>query len=353
MPIALASYLSAQRVGAAGMILLSPEAILEYWLNAHPKVANALFYSGKHFTGTWPTWPHDLKKDLADRWAAMVKWYGQGMPSPDPSSFTDPLPKVAGDPAGNYDGFMMPAGRGRRMYLSHVANGLALETTGQLPWSITGYSAKHLTDLFSAELWFAYLKPPYTTVEGYYLEELASPATPAHVMRFFTANNILGTDAGDTVARLFGWCRILIHYYGVGGAPDEHAFWGPDAPPIPSSMLINGTNYTGGSQPLFGRYTMGCGGTAYFMKSVLRAVNIPVELGTPPCGHVMPLFPTINRALSHGDDPYDALAWFTAFDGFPVPELHEDPHHARSVESVVRSIDRSERLHQFCWTADG
>ena len=88
-------------------------------------------------------------------------------------------------------------------------------------------------------------------------------------------------------------------------------------------MLINGTNFTGLSQPIFGHYTMGCGGTAAFMKSVLRAVNIPVEMGTPPCGHVMPLFPTINRALSHGDDPYDRTAWFTAFPGWPVPSLEE------------------------------
>jgi hypothetical protein len=33
----------------------------------------------------------------------------------------------------------------------------------------------------------------------------------------------------------------------------------------------------------------------------------------------MPLFPTINRALSHGDDPYDWLPDCTAFDGWPVP----------------------------------
>src|SRR5947199_32720 len=39
-------------------------------------------------------------------------------------------------------------------------------------------------------------------------------------------------------------------------------------------MLINGTNFTGLSQPIFGHYTMGCGGTAAFMKSVLRAVNL-------------------------------------------------------------------------------
>lgn len=51
---------------------LSPEAMLCIWLGAHPKVANALYYDRKHFHGTWPQWPDALKKDLADRWAAMV-----------------------------------------------------------------------------------------------------------------------------------------------------------------------------------------------------------------------------------------------------------------------------------------
>ena len=255
----------------------------------------------------------------------MVAWYGAGMPSPDPPSFTDPIPRVNGDPSQNYDGFMMPADRGRHMYLSHVANGLALETTGKLPWSITGYSAQHLADLFSAEYWLIYLTPPDATIEGYYYEDLNTPATPAHVMRFFAANNIVGTSALDTVANLIGWCRILIHYYTetANVSPDDHAFWGPDAPPIPTSMIINGSNYTGHTPPIFGRYTMGCGGTAEFLKSVLRAVNIPVELGTPPCGHVMPIFPTINRALSHGDDPYDQMWKVTPFNGWPVPALEE------------------------------
>ena len=164
------------------------------------------------------------------------------------------------------------------------------------------------------------MKPPDVTVEGFYFGESTSPATPAHVMRFFTANNLLGTDALDTVGRLIGWCRILIHYYTINDQdPDIHAFWGPDVFPIPASMLINGTNFTGRTPPVFGRYTYGCAGTTGFLKSVLRAINIPVQLVVPTCGHTMPLFTTINRALSHGDDPYNSMPDCTAFDGWPVP----------------------------------
>jgi hypothetical protein len=320
MPIALAQHLSASRVNNAVLISLSPESMLTAWLTAHPKVANAMYYDGKHYHGTWPTWPDALKQDLAERWAAMVAWYGNNMPSPDPASFTDPIPKVQGDPSQNYDGFMMPAERGRHMYLSHVANGLALEMTGRLPWTITTYSQKHLEDLFTAQYWFVYLTPPDATIEGFYFEEPMSPATPAHVMRFLVANNLLGTSALDTVARLVGWCRILTHYFETNTNPnDPHLFWGPDAPPIPCEMLMNGSNYTGYTPPQFARYTMGCGGTTAFFKSLLRAVNIPVEEQTPPCGHAMPLFPTIKRALSHGDDPYNSFGKVTPYPGWPVP----------------------------------
>lgn len=324
MPIAVAQYLSVGRVNSGVLGALSPEAMLSLYLGGHNKIANAIYFSGQHVSGSaWPAWPDGLKKQLADRWEAMVTWYGHGMPTPDPQSFADPLPVDQGDPNWN-GGEMMPADRGRHMYLSHVANALALEMTGTLPWSLTDYSAKHLADLLSTTAWIVYLKPPDTTVEGYYFEEVMSPATPAHVMRFFKANDILGTSARDTVARLFGWCKILIHFYATQTQTnDPHLFWGPDAPPIPATMLINGSNYTGQTPPVPGRYTMGCGGTAGFMKSVLRAVNIPVEMGTPPCGHVMALFPTMNRAMSHGDDPYDRRAWFTEYPGWPVPALKE------------------------------
>ena len=321
MPIAISAHLSVERVDNSIINALSPESMLSLWLGSHPKVADALYYRGKNYSGAWPTWPDGLRKDLADRWAAMVDWYGAGMPSPDPPSFQDPIPRVNGDPSQNYDGFMMPAARGRHMYLAHVANGLALEMTGRVPWSIAGYSAEHLADLFSPVYWINYKEPPYVTIEGYYYENLMTPATPAHVMRFFTANDLVGTSALDTVARLVGWCRILWHYFTTqsGVDPDVHAFWGPDAPPIPASMMIDGTYFTGYDPPQFGHYTYGCAGTAEFMKSVLRALNIPVEVRVPPCGHTMPVFPTIHRALSHGDDPYDSIWDVTAFDGWPVP----------------------------------
>lgn len=324
MPIALASHLSVERVDNSIIHALSPESMLEIWLGAHPNIANALRYDGKNYYAAWSTWPKKLKEDLAARWKDMVDWYGSGMPHPAPSSFPDPIPvSPAGDT--NYGDFVMSAAHGRHVYLSHIANTLALEMTGKLPWSIAGYSQDDAKTLLSSWLWFQYVEPPNVTVEGYYFSEVHSPMTPAHVMRFLTSNDLLGTSALDTVARLFGWCRSLIHYFTntAGTEPDIHAFWGPDVFPIPASMLVKGTNYTGYDPPRFGHYTYGCAGTAGFMRTILRAVNIPVAIAVPPCGHTMAQFPTIDRAMSHGDDPYNSLWRVTEFPGWPAPSPEE------------------------------
>jgi hypothetical protein len=88
-------------------------------------------------------------------------------------------------------------------------------------------------------------------------------------------------------------------------------------------MLTKGTYDTGLNPPRFGHFTYGCAGTVNFMRSVLRAVNIPVAVVVPPCGHTMAQFPTIDRAISHGDDPYNASGKVTAFPGWPAPAPEE------------------------------
>jgi hypothetical protein len=89
--------------------------------------------------------------------------------------------------------------------------------------------------------------------------------------------------------------------------------------------LIDGTTYTGKlvSPPkTFGHFTIGCSGTTQFMRSVLRAVNIPVEARFGG-NHHMPFFPTVDRGLSHGDDPYNWRGDVTPFPGWPVPAKQE------------------------------
>ncbi len=96
-------------------------------------------------------------------------------------------------------------------------------------------------------------------------------------------------------------------------------FWGPMAPPISESQLIAGTTYTGPTGPTFGRFTEGCGGTAEFMMAALQAVNIPVQ-NLYTAGHATPVFPTVALAMTHGDDPYNAIGLVTPVPGFAQPQ---------------------------------
>lgn len=323
-----ANWLSASRVSDHCRNQSTIAAVLKCWLAEHPNVESELYFYSPSFPSvplTWSDWPATLRKQLAHQVSRFLWWYADGAPSRFPLSFKTPLPK---DPPGDpliFGGLVMDEARATNVYFGHVANSLALELAGVLPWSVTTYTPDALRRLFDWNDLLQYRGPGDANQPGYYLMNQSSPATPGFVFRFFKTQQLLGADAVDTVARLFAWCRILIHYYGVSGVyPDPTQFWGPDAPPVPVSMVINGSNYTGGGASTFGHYTMACAGTSEFFKSVLRIVNIPTEVRYDKgAGHAMPYFSTIDRALSHGDDPYDALGAVTAFDGWPVPEPSE------------------------------
>jgi hypothetical protein len=199
---------------------------------------------------------------------------------------------------------------------------------GALAWSITTYTDAQLSLILGYSQFFAYYSPPSTQFPGYYLQCGFSPATPYYAAYFFKTNSLLGADALDTVSRLFDWCRRLFHYFTEAGYPFPNPpfFWGPTSPPIGISLIIEGTTYSGNlnfNPPLFKHFTAGCGGTTEFMKSVLRAVNIPTEARSALCPHQMPFFPTIDRSMSHGDDPYNELSLVSPFPGWPVPTKQE------------------------------
>jgi hypothetical protein len=319
------AWLSTSRVSANCRGKDTLAKVLHCWLTEHPTVASATSFYKSGVTSDWTSWPDEWRHDLAQEFAELVRWYGHGMPEPHPVSFKTPVPRDApGDPA--YDGgLVMSFARAKHIHFSHIANTLAIEMTGVVPWSIRHYSYEHLRQLLHWNEFLQHPTAPSTAYPGYYFMQQSSPATPAFVMRFFKDNDLVGTDAIDTVARLYQWCRTLMHYYveSPGTYPDPTFFWGPDAPPVPVSMVIYGTDYTGPSGPRFGHYTMGCTGTSQFFKSVLRVVNIPVEARYEPSGHAVPFFPTIDRALSHGDDPYDALGKVTPYPGYPAPDPAE------------------------------
>ena len=85
-------------------------------------------------------------------------------------------------------------------------------------------------------------------------------------------------------------------------------------PPI--TRVIEGTT-TSRPDFTFQHWTAGCHGTTGFLRNVLRAANIPVQI-VRICGHELCYFMTEKLYLDHGDDPYNTLFKST---GLPVVDL--------------------------------
>jgi hypothetical protein len=320
------AMLSEKRVGKECMQSANLTAALECWLEAHPSVASNIRWIPPSGSVAWKDWPFALKHELGHHFWQAVMWYRQGMPPAFPKPFPILLPKtLPGDPK-YFGGLRMSEQTAKSIYLSCVANALAAELTGIFPWTITSYTAEDLWHLLGYFAYVQYAMPSATQFPGYYLVSDTSPTVPYYVVHFFKKNSILGPTALETVSRLVGWCRGLSHYWAEPNGPiDVTCFWGPDAPPIGVSQIIEGTTYTGKLFPVpvsSGHFTAGCSGTARFLKSVLLAVNIRAE-DRFAGSHATPFFPTIDRALSHGDDPYSQLGIVTAFPGFPAPPWQE------------------------------
>lgn len=121
---------------------------------------------------------------------------------------------------------------------------------------------------------------------------------------------MIGDTLRGTVARLVDWCRWnMSHFLNKFTPRNAEYHWQYRGQP-PVRRIIEGTvlhdpAITGYPTPR--HWTAGCWGTTAFLRSVLRAVNIPV-LRVHRCKHTMPHFVGAARYLSHGDDPYTSLA---------------------------------------------
>ena len=319
------NLLSRARAGATCMQKADTDAALECWLKNHPDVSQAMQFTQSGFNGWYADWPGQAKSDFHKYFNAMVLFYKFGTPPDFPQPVPTPLLRQgpALQPLG---GTWMAEAEGRTEYLLLAGNNIAAELTAAFPWSIATYSAPDLYTLLAMPEAFGYFSaPPSVPTPRYYFVGRAVPETPVYTFTFFKSNQLLGATATATVANTFVWARGLGHYSlepNVDPADLYHLYWGSMAPPIAVSQLVNGTFYTGPSGPKFGHWTAGCGGTMEFLKSVLQAVNIPVKASFTG-GHATPYFPTIGRALTHGDDPYDRLGWITPVPGFPTPPPSE------------------------------
>ncbi|HEU4386169.1 MAG TPA: hypothetical protein VFV34_00120 [Blastocatellia bacterium] len=282
---------------------------LDAWLNVHPSIANSIVWEDSGGSHAWSSWSADRRAQL--RAAFDLARMRSSVPVPDVPA--NQATMADNDPVTT----ILSAADAWAYFKSSVAQALAEEIGQQLLWSIQGYSADALAQLFDSRQMFRWNNSP----AGYRINSEHGhivPAPPLGSYSFLGTGNLIGNTRLDTISRVIGWCRDnLVHFTGGTNAANMEDQWQYTGFP-PMTRVLDGTLQT--SHPQFGvmHRTAGCWGTVGFLRALLRAVNIPVKLVTN-AGHAQPWFVADSRYMSHGDDPYNALTKATP--PFPPSEI--------------------------------
>jgi len=310
--------------------------VLKCWLDLHPQVKQAMVWqevdpnTGDVEILTYDDWDIFLKNYLNVNFYYYWQWLN--------GNITNFQGIVLYDPPFNQvqledEQFAITAlsrYQAANLYIQIVAHSLALEIGGFVPWSVVDYNQYDLERLLSSESMFYAGQynitnannPDAVSFIGYWPIEV-TPAPPTTTFKFLVEDNILRPTHYDTVSRLLKWGRDnMYHHGGDSSAGNMYKHWQYRGDP-PVSLIIKGTHRimsSGNPEAKAKSWIRGCHGTSFFFREVLRAANIPVSPVWVPMtgggGHRSPVFTTIGRTLSHGDDVFNVR--------FNIPSVDPD-----------------------------
>jgi hypothetical protein len=302
---------------------------LTCWLERNPAVAASIKWQFRYTTNAyeipetdkraWPAWSAQERQELVDAFEAAWQWlYG---PAPfanlnEPITYPPANQSDTTDPNGIPDTSVTPA-YARELYLRWIGLNLAVEMGGHVPWSVTTYTAEELQSLFDSASFLRLGGPgtysicsPYPQSPNYVnrKDNLGSSliAPPRYTLAVLRNTNLVAGTRAATIARLLDWALDnLVHFYGAASYATMEQHWQYRGLP-PITRIIAGTTstYPGAITP-FAHWTAGCHGTSGFLRNVLRAVNIPVQI-IRVCGHSQVHFLTEATYLDHADGLLDA-----------------------------------------------
>lgn len=304
------------------------------WLTKNPTVAQYVIWEkrvalGSSSVTTWSQWTNsqrdDLRKNVVNYESLLANTITQ-----DPDPLTDPPTNQLTMQDSDMPVLVLSFNDAWRLYVKEVAMSLAVELKSYVPWSVTSYSAQSLAALFDSRNTITYTwsgrvanlgivipqiegyiavsnsydPSPHTTLMPY--ASYAAPAPPAKALAFIRSQSLQGSTRVATITNTISWARRLFHLNGARTAHDYQQIWGYRGPaPVSATIATTISSYPG--DPTDARhYTAGCHGTAVFLHSVLRTINIPVDANESGIawGHSTPRFMTDGIYLAHADDPY-------------------------------------------------
>lgn len=304
------------------------EAAIEPWIASHPKVAYSIQWEAERYVGpgyfatgrgkvSYYHWTAQQKQALEEAYQQALTWY-QSANAVDNLNETIAYPPVNIEDTSNDNRAAYTSVTQEYawdFYLRWVAWTLVAETQHQFPWSILDYDAEELKVLLDSSSLFARVNSDeYEMASGSFAHpnfirrannrggSLAAP--PRYTYAFLSKSGLIGATRRETIVNLLNWgSENLVHFYGEGTYGNQEAHWQyRGAPPI--TRIIEGTIRETESAPR--HWTAGCHGTTGFLRNVLRAANIPVQIANR-CGHSQPYFMTEGLYLDHGDDIYNSV----------------------------------------------
>lgn len=272
------------------------------WIKQHKRIRDALVWEDGAGARSFSKWTAPRQDDLA----TAVNAYLDGTPLAVPLIAANAL--VLGDDDVSETAFSPEDAWA--LYRGYAAHGIAMEVSQRFAWRLDNYGGADLARLLSSKEMFRFVDGVYR-IERTREDAVAAP--PDFVRTFLEGQGIIVADRAETIANLLQWCHVhLDHYFGGDTVSDFAAVWQYRGWP-PVARVLGGT--IDNHNPSYGtrHWTAGCWGTSGFLRSVLRAVNIPCVM-TQIIGHQTPHFTSEGTYLSHGDDPYDQV-------GRSVPEI--------------------------------
>ncbi len=297
------------------------------WLTSHPTVAASIKWQYQFETSAydvpetakkaWASWSTAERQALVQAFEdAWNWWYGQADPA---NNLQEAIayPPVNVNDTSNDNGspwVAVATAYAWDLYLRWVALNLVAELGHHFSWSVLTYDASQLQALFDSAAIMS--RRP----DGTYNVGSGDPGHPNYVKRkdnlggsliapprstyaFLVKNGLIGATRLETIGTVLQWVSDnLVHFYGAANYGNMDAHWQYRGIP-PITRVIEGTTATVTNE--FRHWTAGCHGTTGFLRSVLRAANIPVQI-VRICSHSLAYFMTDGRYLDHGDDPYNS-----------------------------------------------
>jgi len=182
------------------------------------------------------------------------------------------------------------------IFVAHAAHSLWVEKNDLVEWKLVDMADDEVATMLDGRQWFVYLpsEDRYAAQYGW-----ITPWSPTASYELLINFGMIKSNHLDTIYGLTEWARSRLSH---NSGQDLFEQYGYDGLPPLDRMLY----------ALEGRthITSGCGGTSGLYVAMLRAINIPAAIARIVLGegsHCRPDFPSVDRSMPHGDDPYNAM----------------------------------------------